>query len=175
MEIKKIKFWWKGNNVDTCIFHWNVNIRLKSCVIQKMQNMKKKDLLAIITGNPLSNEKVNTLPENLLGILFEDKTSQHNNSSKNSFFPGRSHFSHISRQMLWRDIRIKIYKQSSILMVLVTSKGLYVHYKLPNSWTLTYSSSTSFEKFVIFAPWTCDICVLFPGRQSSVLGNVEEN
>ena len=42
-----------------------------------MQNMKKKDLLAIITGNPLSNEKVNTLPENLLGILFEDKTSQH--------------------------------------------------------------------------------------------------
>ena len=101
-----------------------------------MQNMKKKDLLAIITGNPLSNEKVNTLPENLLGILFEDKTSQHNNSSKNSSFPGRSHFSHfshISRQMLWRDIRIKIYKQSSILMVLVTSKGLYVHYMLPNS------------------------------------------
>ncbi|CAH3123348.1 unnamed protein product, partial [Pocillopora meandrina] len=37
-------------------------------------------------GNPLSNEKVNTLPENLLGILFEDKTSQHNNSSKNSSF-----------------------------------------------------------------------------------------
>ena len=37
-----------------------------------MQNMKKKDLLAIITGNPLSNEEVNTLPENLLGILFED-------------------------------------------------------------------------------------------------------
>ena len=34
---------------------------------------------------------------------------------------------------------------------------------------------TSFEKFVIFAPWTCDICLLFPGRQSSVLGNVEEN
>ena len=61
-----------------------------------MQNMKKKDLLAIITGNPLSNEKVNTLPENLLGILFEDKTSQHNNSSKNSSFLGRSHFSHFT-------------------------------------------------------------------------------
>ncbi|RMX56968.1 hypothetical protein pdam_00016955 [Pocillopora damicornis] len=38
-------------------------------------------------GNPLSNEKVKTLPENLLGILFEDKTSQHNISSKNSSFP----------------------------------------------------------------------------------------
>ena len=32
-------------------------------------------MLAIITGNPLSNEKVNTLPENLLGILFEEPST----------------------------------------------------------------------------------------------------
>ena len=47
-----------------------------------MQNREEKDLLAIITRNPSSNEKVKTLPENLLRILFEDITSQHNNSSK---------------------------------------------------------------------------------------------
>ena len=47
-----------------------------------MQNREEKDLLAIITGNPSSNEKVKTLPENLLRILFEDITSQNNNSSK---------------------------------------------------------------------------------------------
>ena len=35
-----------------------------------MQNREEKDLLAIITGNPSSNEKVETLPENLLRILF---------------------------------------------------------------------------------------------------------
>ena len=85
-----------------------------------MQNMKKKDLLAIITGNPLSNEKVNTLPENLLGILFEDKTSQHNNSSKNSSFLGRSHFSHFTPNAVAR------YSYTNLKAV--TSKGLYVQF-----------------------------------------------
>ena len=64
---------------------------------------------------------------------------------------------------------------SITLGLIISIPPLSLHVAQLVNFDINYLSSTSFEKFVIFAPWTCDICVLFPGRQSSVLGNVEEN